>query len=70
MCLCVCVRERKREEGKERYCVLESERDEERKGEDISVFEKILSIIMITMKIITIMIIVVIIIIMTIIFNE
>ena len=70
--MCVCVCERKREEGKERYCVLESERDEERKGEDISVCEKILSIIMITMKIITIMIIiiVVIIIIMTIIFNE
>ena len=52
--------------------MLEGEREEERKGEDISVSEKILSIIMITMKIITIMIIiiVVIIIIMTIIFNE
>ena len=49
--------------------MLESERDEERKGEDISVCEKILSIIMIVMTIIMIMIIVIIII-MTIIFNE
>ena len=49
--------------------MLESERDEERKGEDISVFEKILSIIMITMTIIMIMI-RVIIIIMSILFNE
>ena len=52
--------------------MLESERDEERKGEDISVFEKTLSIIMIMMTIIMIWIrvIKVIIIIMTVIFNE
>ena len=52
--------------------MLVSERDEERKGEDISVFEKTLSIIMIMMTIIMIMIrvIIVIIIIMTILFNE
>ena len=45
--------------------MLESERDEERKGEDISVFEKILSIIMIMIRVIR-----AIFIIMTIIFNE